>query len=232
MTILRNTHGFDFPLKDFSAAELPPKAQIIAAAHEFVTQIKIDWTKTKVYPHDVHTYTTRQGNDFWMSRISYHTDVTFDQFKSAILEDHTRNEVKYIPLLDSARDHEDEPDVIPEDHPDGWKAFTVHYKFPRLFSDREMAVWVLAVQPDPEIKQFIIISVPSSHAVSPHVTRAEYLAIEVVTYIEEEGHVEWIMAQTSDAKGNIPRWIQDKSVTASVVADVPSFIDWAKKNLQ
>ena len=95
-----------------------------------------------------------------------------------------------------------------------------------------MAVWVLAVQPDPEIKQFIIISVPSSHAVSPHVTRAEYLAIEVVTYIEEEGHVEWIMAQTSDAKGNIPRWIQDKSVTASVVADVPSFIDWAKKNLQ
>lgn len=101
-----------------------------------------------------------------------------------------------------------------------------------MFSDREMAVWILAIQPDPDVKQFLVISLPSSHAVSPNVTRAKYCAIEVITYIETESHVEWLMAQTSDAKGNIPRWIQDRSVTASVAADVPSFVEWAKQNLQ
>lgn len=101
-----------------------------------------------------------------------------------------------------------------------------------MFSDREMAIWILTVQPAPEVKQFFVISLPSSHEVSPSVTRAEYCSIEVITYIEAESHVEWLMAQTSDAKGNIPRWIQDRSVTASVAADVPSFIEWAKKNLQ
>lgn len=101
-----------------------------------------------------------------------------------------------------------------------------------MFTDREMAVWILAVQPDPEIKQFLVISLPSTHGVAPDVTRAEYCAIEMVTYIEAEGHVEWIMAQCSDAKGNIPRWIQERSVTSSVVADVPCFVKWAKENLK
>lgn len=95
-----------------------------------------------------------------------------------------------------------------------------------------MAVWVLAVQPDPAVKQFLVISLPAVHAVSPAVTRAVYCAIEVVTYKEEEGHVEWVMAQTSDARGSIPRWIQDKSVTASVASDVPCFIAWASKQVE
>lgn len=101
-----------------------------------------------------------------------------------------------------------------------------------MFTDREMAVWILTIQPDPEVKQFFVISLPASHAVEPHVTRAEYCAIEMVTYIEAESQVEWIMAQTSDARGNIPRWIQERSVTASVVGDVPCFIKWAKENLK
>lgn len=111
-------------------------------------------------------------------------------------------------------------------------AFTVHYKFPKLFSDREMAIWVLAIQPDPTIEQFLVISLPATHPVSSHVTRAVYCAIEVVTYKEEENHVEWIMAQTSDARGSIPRWIQDRSVTATVASDVPSFITWANSQIK
>lgn len=94
-----------------------------------------------------------------------------------------------------------------------------------------MAIWILTVQPDPEVKQFFVISLPASHAVSSTVTRAEYCSIEVLTYNESESHVEWIVAQTSDAKGNIPRWIQDRSVTATVVSDVPHFVEWAKENL-
>lgn len=95
-----------------------------------------------------------------------------------------------------------------------------------------MAIWILSIQPDPEVPQFFVISLPSSHEVSSDVTRAVYCAIEVITYKEEEGHVEWLMAQTSDARGSIPRWIQDKSVTASVASDVPSFIEWAIKEVE
>lgn len=121
MTILPNSHGFNFPLKDFGSEELPSKSKIIPAALEFVKQIKVSWTKTKLFPHEVHTYTNRQGDDFWMARVSYHTDVTFEQFRKGIFENHTENEIKYIPLLDSARSHDDEPEVIPEAHGEGWK---------------------------------------------------------------------------------------------------------------
>lgn len=97
-----------------------------------------------------------------------------------------------------------------------------------MFSDREMAVFVLAIQPDPSINEFFVISLPSAHEVGQHVTRGEYLAIERVTE-KEDGSVEWTMAQTSDSGGSIPRWIQERAVTGSVVADVPSFINWVKK---
>lgn len=121
MPILPNSHQFNFPLKEFNSDKLPPQSQVIPAALEFVKQIKVNWTKTKVYPHDVHTYTNRQENDFWMARVSYHKDVTFEQFRKGILENHTVNEIQYIPLLDSVRTHEDEPAVIPASHPEGWK---------------------------------------------------------------------------------------------------------------
>lgn len=121
MHIQPNSHGFNFPLKEFDASQLPPQSQVIPAALEFVKQIKVNWNKTKVYPSDVHTYTNRQDSDFWMARVSYHRDVTFEQFREGILENHTKNEVEYIPLLNSFRTHEDEPDVIPQDHEEGWK---------------------------------------------------------------------------------------------------------------
>lgn len=89
--------------------------------------------------------------------------------------------------------------------------------------------WQFSLTPG---KTIFVISLPSAHTVSTHLTRAVYCAIEVVTFKEEEGHVEWLMAQTSDARGSIPRWIQDKSVTASVAADVPSFIGWASQQIE
>lgn len=148
--------------KDFTAADLPTQQQAVQAALEFVKQVKIRWNKSKQYHEQgqvVHTYNTRNGNDFWMARVSHHpafkaggdqggaaaakqqhhglrgnnnhsnkgshvvsdTDITFDVFRQYVLEDHTENELKYIPLLDSYRTHKDEPSVIPEDTAEGWK---------------------------------------------------------------------------------------------------------------
>lgn len=130
--------------KDLTAADLPSQQAAVQAALELVKQVKIQWTKSKQY-HDqgqvVHTYNTRRANDFWMARVSHHPafkgsshrgkghhhhvlnddDITFDVFKKYVLENHTQNELQYIPLLDAYRSHTDEPDIIPPDSPEGWQ---------------------------------------------------------------------------------------------------------------
>ncbi|ANB15563.1 hypothetical protein AWJ20_3191 [Sugiyamaella lignohabitans] len=223
---------FSFELREFSEAELPNSTVAVQTALNFMSQVKSAWTKGKFYSDgQVQTYHhTASNGDFWMARESNHKDVSFEEFRSAILLNHTENEVKYIPLLDSFKRLE--PVTSPET-PDAhdWESLLVHYKFPKFFSDREMTVWLLAIQPNEDVKEFLVISLPSNRPVtdSEHVTQAYYCSIEHVKYNEQEQQVEWLMAQTSDAKGNIPRWIQNKSVTSSVVEDVPHFISWAKK---
>lgn len=129
---------------DYTRENLPPSTYAVQSAIDFVKQVKINWTKGRMFQERgqvVHTFNTRVGSDFWMARVSHHpafkdakhnknaksTDIlddskiTFDVFKRFILEKHTENEVKYIPLLESFRTHEDEPSLIPEDSEDGWK---------------------------------------------------------------------------------------------------------------
>jgi hypothetical protein len=219
--------NFLFRLKEHTENDVPDSSLAVKSALEFVNSIHSKWTKGKFYSHGgVQTYHSRINGDFWMARASKHTDVSFDSFKRGLLENHTDNEVKYIPLLESFK-RLPSVDKLP-----GWECTLVHYKFPRFFSDREMTIWLHAVQPDPEVKQFIVISLPADRTVSEHVARAYYCSIELVTYNEQEECVDWLMAQTSDACGNIPRWLQDRSVTSSVVADVPHFIAWAKEHLE
>ncbi|CAN6646098.1 hypothetical protein TRVA0_021S01640 [Trichomonascus vanleenenianus] len=221
--------SFQFRLKNIAEAALPTVSEAAASALKLKDEIFTSWTKGKKHTprgQAVDTYHTRIEGDFWMARYSKHKDVSFDQFKRGIFDNHTENEVKYIPLLHSFKELK-----APESDP-GWRGILVRYKFPRMFSDREMTVWITCVQPDPEVEQFVVISLPSTEEIhDKSVTQAHYCSIEVITYNAEEQCVEWLMAQTSDARGNIPRWIQDRSVTHSVVEDVPSFIEWAKTNL-
>lgn len=220
--------SFPFKLKAHADSEVPNWKEAAQAALDFASPIQTTWKKGKYYDHiKVQTYNTRIDGDFWMCRVSKHSDVPFEWFEKGILANHTENEVKYIPLLDSYRPVND---FSAKDNLERWYGAIVHYKFPKFFSDREMAVWILPVAPDPEKKQFVVVSLPSNRPVASDVTQAIYCSLEVVTLLEDGKTVEWLMAQTSDASGSIPRWIQDKSVTASVVEDVPSFVDWARDN--
>lgn len=218
---------FEFNLKKHSKEELPTAIEAGNSAIEFATEIKNSWTKGKTYYKEngveVNTFNTKsKSGDFWMARVSNHSDVSFEKFKKYILENHTENEVEYIPLLDSFRETDELENL------ENWRGIRVHYKFPKFFDDREMTVWICAIQPDENKNQFVIISLPADQPVSPGVTQGYYCSLEVVTYDEENECVEWLMAQASDAGGNIPRWIQNNSVTASVVDDVPHFIKWVK----
>lgn len=215
---------FEYKLSEYKEEDIPSTEIAVSKALELAKTIQTDWTKGKQYQKGneiIDTFTTDINGDFWMARVSKHKDVSFESFRKGIYENHTEQEVEYIPLLDSYK-------ILQDNIKENWRDVLVHYKFPKLFSDREMTVFITAVQPDPEVKQFLIISLPSDRTVDPEVTRAYYCSIELVTYLEDEDCVEWIAAQTSDACGNIPRWVQNRSVTASVVEDVPHFIEWAK----
>lgn len=80
-----------------------------------------------------------------------------------------------------------------------------------------------------------IVSIPFSHPGCVEKTgdekarvRGKYVSVELVT--EKGGaEVEWRMATSSDAGGNIPRFVTNSSLPRSIAEDVPSFLTWMWK---
>lgn len=124
------THDFEY-----DAQSLPSAQEAIQAASEFIKDVKIQWTKGKQYQAKgqvVHTYNTRKGIDFWMSRVSHHPsssklandqDITFEVFQKYLLYDHTTNEREYVELLESFRTNESDS-RIPASTAEGWKGMS------------------------------------------------------------------------------------------------------------
>ncbi|KIV78196.1 hypothetical protein PV11_09936 [Exophiala sideris] len=55
-----------------------------------------------------------------------------------------------------------------------------------------------------------------------------YAAVEVVRRDRTKGEVEWVMATASDAKGNLPMWMQKMSLPGAIAKDVGLFLKWIK----
>jgi hypothetical protein len=57
-----------------------------------------------------------------------------------------------------------------------------------------------------------------------------YTAVEAVRRRDRErgGEIEWIMATSSDAKGNLPIWLQKMSLPGAIAKDVGFFLKWIK----
>lgn len=53
-----------------------------------------------------------------------------------------------------------------------------------------------------------------------------YTAVELVTRNPEKNEIEWTMATASDAKGNLPTWLQKASVPSQIAKDVGYFMKW------
>ncbi|KAK5050761.1 hypothetical protein LTR84_003320 [Exophiala bonariae] len=53
-----------------------------------------------------------------------------------------------------------------------------------------------------------------------------YTAVELVTRNPQKKEVEWIMATASDAKGNLPGWMQKAGVPSQIAKDVGYFMQW------
>jgi hypothetical protein len=51
----------------------------------------------------------------------------------------------------------------------------------------------------------------------------------MVREVEGGARVEWKMATSSDAGGNIPRFMTNQSLPSSIAEDVNSFLKWSTK---
>lgn len=53
-----------------------------------------------------------------------------------------------------------------------------------------------------------------------------YVSVEMLKYNIEEQRLEWFMATTSDAGGNLPKFLQKWGIDNAIVEDVPSFLQY------
>ena len=56
--------------------------------------------------------------------------------------------------------------------------------------------------------------------------RGKYVSVERVRELDDGAKVEWRMATSSDAGGNIPRFMTNSSLASQIAVDVPSFLKW------
>ncbi|KIW17535.1 hypothetical protein PV08_04729 [Exophiala spinifera] len=60
------------------------------------------------------------------------------------------------------------------------------------------------------------------------VVMGAYTAVEVVRRHRDTEEIEWIMATASDARGNLPMWVQKLGVPGAIAKDVGFFLKWIK----
>ncbi|KAL1643496.1 hypothetical protein SLS58_004856 [Diplodia intermedia] len=115
-----------------------------------------------------------------------------------------------------------------------------------LITNRAFPVVVITAKTDSE--GFVVIQIPVNLSVFPNgdvlyangrnrreadtalrrkkTTPGMYVSVERVTV--RGGEVQWVMATASDAKGNVPKFLQKTAVPKAVVKDVGSFFAWLR----
>ncbi|KAK9464946.1 hypothetical protein V1512DRAFT_267251 [Lipomyces arxii] len=214
-------HEFVFDMKPKARDALVRPEAAVDLARSLVSEVARTWKRESAYPYysGVQTYSRKLLGEKWVARISIH-ELPWDWFKAGICDDHTENELEYIDQFETYTEI--------DAGESGWKGIVAKYALSFPLSVRELPEWVLAVQPDPEIREFFVISVPAKCPISKGAVLGRYTSVEQVRELRD-GRIEWTMAFTSDGGGTIPRWIQNLVLPSTTAKDVPSFIEWAKR---
>ena len=172
------------------------------------------WNRTrKADKYGVESRSSLLNNrNKWHARISYHNDVTYEQFKNGLFSDHTEQESKYIKGIKDF-------DLVEYLNPNA-QVYRILYSMPLGISDRDFTP-VIVTHEEPSSKSFYVISIAIDHPNSPpsaNVVRGLYTSIERVQEVDD-GKVEWIMATMSSAKGLIPNVLAD-TLMPSKIAEV------------
>ncbi|WVW86973.1 hypothetical protein I302_109029 [Kwoniella bestiolae CBS 10118] len=156
----------------------------------------------------------------------------YERFRRGLLEYHSENEREYI---ESMRESEC-LQVYRKHCAEVWR---LTFKTPPPTNPRTFVVLLLSRELTGEPKgerAFMNISIPFEHPDCPPKVnneksrvRGKYVSVERVREIEGGREVEWRMATSSDAGGNIPRFVTNGSLPNSIAEDVPSFLGWMVK---
>ncbi|RSH93358.1 hypothetical protein EHS25_007714 [Saitozyma podzolica] len=153
----------------------------------------------------------------------------YERFRRGLLEYHSENEREYI---ESCR----ETQCLQVFQPHVAEVWRLTYVTPPPTNPRTFVVLLLSrelkIEPLGE-RCFMNISLPFEHPECAAKTgeeksrvRGKYVSVERVRELEDGEKVEWKMATSSDAGGNIPRFVTNSSLPNSISEDVPSFLKW------
>ncbi|KAK9488890.1 hypothetical protein V1527DRAFT_516722 [Lipomyces starkeyi] len=214
----------EYTLREFSLQPIPvppTTCSVLSLVSEIIDSVPDSWRVSKSSAnYSTVVYNKVIGAEPWYLRRSVH-DHPFEWFKRALYQDHFDNMVKYYDVVKSASLAKER---------DAWRAYTLKYTLPSPFAERDIATWLLTHIPADNENEFIIVALPADIPLPEDATtRAVYAFFHRVRKTEDN-EVEWIVGQTSDMKGNLPRFVQNMSIAGILVNDVQSFLGWMDDN--
>lgn len=188
------------------------------------------------------------GTETWFCRRSCHRNsaekgtASWDEFKRAFFEHHAEIEKEYVPTVMAVRKAiKWSTEAIEIDlNGEKWLDFTFevwemkHRIDPKPLNNRTFTTIQITARLD-GVQEFIMIQIPISdfenspfadYARDKSLVVGAYTAVERVRIVPETAEIEWVMATASDAKGNLPQFVQNLAVPGELTKDVQKFLGW------
>ncbi|GAB7354794.1 hypothetical protein MBLNU459_g5187t1 [Dothideomycetes sp. NU459] len=182
--------------------------------------------------------------------------ASWDEFESGLLDNHGQHEMEYTPdVFDAYKVLSWDEQLAALDGKIGkWEKvglsiYEMCHHIPPPLNNRVFSVVVVTARSvSAEHPSFLVVQIPVDISKVPQsmysngknkesgdtaqkkkpVVVGQYVSIERCE--KKEAHVEWQMATASDAKGNLPMWMQKMGVPGAIIKDVGLFIDWTSNN--
>lgn len=244
--------GFELSGNPVGETSLPDQRdEILAAGHAMASDVLSNWKKGKLYKFkspqgqdlQVQTYHTYHGSDFWLSRQSRHVvDKPLYEKMVYYLNGSERDESGSWQMPDRTRRSQLEREYIEvlsdcsvlKQTPSGWVLVNLEYNLGKPLAIRDFNEWVYPIPPyvDAEGREVCMvvslnadIAMKQSSIDKKH-TPAYYTSVERLTYDPSTHELEWLMCTTSDAGGNVPKWMQNATIAKTVAKDVPYLFEF------
>ncbi|CDO92454.1 unnamed protein product [Kluyveromyces dobzhanskii CBS 2104] len=197
---------------------------------------------------EVQTYGETIDGDYWLCRQSTH-NITPENYRKVVqvlngsqwdqqagkwdLSDtaaRSKQEQEYIEVLSKCH-------VTKQvaENGLGWVLVNLEYELGKPLTTREFNEWVCPLAPvvcqEQGLETSLVVSLVADEQIRDPVnhTRAHYASVEQLKYDRTSHVLEWTMCTTSDAGGNVPKWIQNATIARTVVKDVPYLLNWMQK---
>ncbi|EDO18305.1 hypothetical protein Kpol_1039p56 [Vanderwaltozyma polyspora DSM 70294] len=196
----------------------------------------------------VQTYNKHIDSDFWMSRVSHHKIDKDTYYKIVyylngskkdpktgkwVMKDRafrSKMEKEYIEVLNKFE--------ILEQTDSGWVLVNLEYELGKPLATREFNEWVYPIEPykskSSKLETSMIVCLVANRplkesTIHENHTKAYYASVEKLEYDYEKEELIWTMCTTSDAGGNVPKFLQNATIAKTVAKDIPYLFDYILK---